>query len=192
MTWQINEPAIPDLAFGLSRGLDAIGDSIAFCRGGWKAVKDKSFPTHAFIFLRMNGRLVAFEEGPQGLRPQPLAEYAEDKNRIVAVYYCHCWDDPDKAIAAKDMLMKIWLSGGPRDRYGWATLFHFLPWIGPKIQPSKQGEICSEDVAGVAIDAGGVQWLKTKIVAPDQLGVALHAREQYYDVDCVLHYQDEV
>ncbi|HEY5139293.1 MAG TPA: hypothetical protein VIJ25_08265, partial [Methylococcales bacterium] len=71
MTWKINEVNIPDMAVGFSRGMDAIGDSIAFCRGGWRAVKDKSFPTHAFYFYRINGHLIAFEEGPQGLCPQP-------------------------------------------------------------------------------------------------------------------------
>jgi len=170
--WIINNTNIPDLAMGFTRGMDALGDSAALCRGGWKAVKDPGFPTHAFVFLRINGYLVAFEEGPQGLRPQPLNEYLTDKNRIVSVYYCHCWDDPLRAATAKSRLMQIWIEGGPRSRYGWATLFHFLPVVGPLIKPSAQGEICSEDVAGLHIETGGVTWLKNKIIAPDELLMA--------------------
>ena len=142
--------------------------------------------------MRLEGHLIAFEEGPQGLRPQPLSEYATDKNRIISVYYCHCWDDPDRRTSARDALLKIWLDGGERDRYGWATMFHFLPIVGPGIEPAKQGEICSEDVAGGLIDWGGVQWIKDKIIAPDQLCAVGHEQEKYRDVDAILHHQDEV
>lgn len=185
MNFEFNESIIPDLAVGFTRGLDAIGDAIAFCRGGWRAKDDPGFPSHAFLFYKIGDRLVAFEEGPRGLNPQPLREYLSARNRVVAVRYCHCWDDEGRALACKDALMKIWHDGGARQRYGWSTLFHFLPVVGKWIKPAKLGEICSENVAGMHIQYGGIDW-PTKILAPDQLNTKM--QQDRHTCSTILNY----
>ncbi len=190
MTWKINEANIPDLAIGFTRGLDLLGDSIAFCRGGWQAVRDKSFPTHAFFFCRIQDRLFAFEETAQGLRPMPLSEYATDKNRIISAYYCHCWNDSRRRENAIAYLIDIMAVGGERQRYGWRTLFSKLPGIGKLIRPDPVADICSENVAEILHQFGGVNWFEktgTKI-APDELLMAIQKSRLNHETETILGY----
>lgn len=190
MKYLINSDNIADLDIAFSRGLDLLGDSIALCRGGWKAVRDKSFPTHAFFFCRIRDQLFAFEETPQGLRPMALSEYNTARNRIISVYRCKCWDELDRKYLAIDYLIGIMAEGGERQQYGWKTLFSKLPVIGRFIPPDKVADICSENVSEVLYKFGGVDWFRktgTKI-APDELQIILHAARRKGEANAVLGY----
>jgi hypothetical protein len=194
MPWKINEPAILDLDIGFTRSLGPVGDAIALCSGGWQAVRDRSFPTHAFFFCRIQGRLFAVEEGIQGLLPMPLSEYANDSNRIVAVYRCQCWDDPKRRDGAIAYLTDTWAAGGERQKYAWHTLFHKIPGIGRLIRPDDVETICSQNVAQVLQKCGEVSWFAKcgTELRPDELLDVLKAGRMLNQVETVLHYQDAV
>ena len=173
MPYIINENNIPTLAIGFTRGLDLLGNSIAFCRGGWKAAKDKSFPTHAFLFTRDEGRLFATEEQPCGLVEKSLAEYCTDKNRIVAVYHWHGFDDPDRIDAALKKLADIRANGDRNSKYDFKALFSFIPLVGKWFKPDPAKMICSESVATI-LKGAGATWIKNPVVTPDQLEKIIH------------------
>lgn len=187
MIWRINENAIPTLAVGFTRGLDALGDSIAFCRGGPAAVRDKSFPTHAFLFTRDAGRLFATEETPGGLVEKSLAEYCTDKNRIVAVYHWQGFDDPDRIDAALKRLADIRADGDYNSRYDFGALLSFLPWIGKWFRPDPQKMICSESVATI-LKCAGATWIKKTVIPPDELMELMHVQKARGEVRAVLGY----
>jgi hypothetical protein len=190
MTWKINEKAIPDLTIGFTRSHGPLGNAIALCAGGWRAVKDKSFPTHAFFFLRIEQRLFAFEQTGQGLRPVALSEYATDRNRIIACYYCHCWDDIVRRQNAIYDLLDIWYEGGERQRYAKRTLLHKIPGIGRLIRPDDVETICSQNVAQVLQICGGVSWFDKSgtELRPDELLQALRCGRMMNQVENVINY----
>lgn len=194
MPWKTNEPAIRDLDIGLTRSLGPLGDAIALCAGGWQAVKNKSFPTHAFLFCHIERRLFAFEQTGQGLRPVALSEYASDRNRIIAVYRCHCWDDQKRRGNAIDYLLDIWYHGGERQRYAKRTLLHKIPLVGRLIRPDDVETICSQNVTQVLQICGGVSWFAKcgTELRPDELLDVLKAGRMLNQVETVLHYQDAV
>lgn len=192
MTWKINEKAIRDLTIGFTRSHGPLGNAIALCAGGWRAVKDKSFPTHAFFFLHIEGRLFAFEQTGQGLRPVALSEYATDRNRIIACYYCHCWDDPRRRGNAIDYLMDIWYEGGEPQEYGLRTMAHKIPWVGRLIRPDDVETICSQNVAKVLQICGGVSWFDKSgtELRPDELLQALKVGRMMNQVESVINYYE--
>lgn len=168
MTWKINENAIPTLAVGFSRGMDALGDAIAFFRGGVTAVKDKSFPTHCFLFTRDNGRLFASEETASGLRENSLANYCDDSNRIVAVYFWNGFNDAARVNDVLRDLSDIRANGDYESKYDFKGLLSFLPGIGKWFKPDKRRKWCSKSVSDFMFQHGAV-WTPVSNIAPDQL-----------------------
>ena len=173
MSYIINESGIPTLAVGFTRGLDALGDVIAFARGGMDAVHDKSFPTHAFLFTRDQGRLFATEEQSCGLVEKSLAEYCQsDSMRIVAVMNWQGWT-PETTEVALQKLADIRADGARNSKYDFKALFSFIPWIGKWFKPDPAKMICSESVATI-LKAAGATWIKNTVMTPDELFKLMH------------------
>ena len=184
MNWSINENAIPTLAVGFTRGMDTLGDAIALSRGGLAAVHDASFPTHAFMFTREQGRLFATEETPSGLVEKGLAEYCQDNNRIVSVYFWRGWQDEEKADAALRYLANVRADGARNSKYDFLGLLSFLPFIGRWFKPDPQKQICSENCASIH-KTFGASWIVQTVIAPDQLEMLMRHNEE---CKCILNY----
>jgi len=174
---------IPPLAVGFARSRDLLGGLIAACRGGVPAIFNNNFPTHAFLYTQDSGCMFATEEGSAGLVEDCLCKYTDENNRIVSVLYWRGWDDAAKSARAETHLAQIRSAGGSRAAYGYSILPYFLPLIGNWFKPKPEtlvdgSEICSEDVAGIHICDGGVTWLSSKLLAPDQLYAAMVASKE--------------
>lgn len=183
MKFVINEENIPTLAVGFTRSLTPLGDAIAYARGGIDALKDPSFPSHALLFTRDQGRLFATEERYEGLVERSLGYYCKPSNRLVAVHYWRYWN-PTTRDRALHELANIRADHELNSKYDYAALFHFLPVIGKWFKPSSQRQVCSENVASI-LKKYGAGFITETLIAPDQLLKIMRASPE---CDCVLGY----
>jgi hypothetical protein len=191
MDFTLNYPEIPILAIGLVRGMDFVGDTIALCRGGFKAMADKAFPTHALLTTIDRNQKYATEETLSGLVENSLEEYNNSKVRIVAMYYWTGWDDEQKRNDALDYLAYIRRQQGNKGtkigKYDLKGLFSFIPIIGKWkcFQPDSSEQWCSENVYSIHKKFGAPWAQGDPHVAPDQLMAIMH---NAIDVRVVLNY----
>ena len=193
----LNPSVIPNLATLFVRGMDTVGDSIAFFRGGVKAVEDPSFPTHAGLATWHDKQLFVTEETGNGLVENSISEYVGRKNiRIVAMYYWLGWNDPNKTAEAMENLAWIrqqqGIKGTSVGKYNWwglgrwVPVVRWLPWV--KEAETSQAQWCSENCASTHKNAGA-SWIGDVHQAPDELMLTMQNREKTAgDVQCIPNY----
>lgn len=190
----INDTAIPSMATYWTHSDSVLGRGIQFCRGGFKAVRDDSFPNHSGSFTRDNGVLFGTEEIPSGLKEDSLKQYMLPNNRIVCVYYWNGWRDEEKCQAAQKYLSEVRSEKGPASEYNYAALLSKLPLVGNAFNFTWNSErkICSQMVAYTHMKFG-CNWLTTDHLAPDELHdrflwASKNISNPYQSVSCILKY----
>lgn len=195
--FNLNYPKIPVLSVGFTRAHTLVAKSIQLLRGGNAAVKDESFPNHAFLVVDFNGQKFAAEETFDGLKMNSLEEYCYKDNRVVAMYYWQGWNNPDRKQKALNRIAYILREQGNKEtrlgKYQTLGLLSFVPFLKKFIsrdESGKEAEWCSENCASVHKN-NDCMWFNDTHLAPDQLLRKMQWAEKEYGQDvctCVLNY----
>jgi hypothetical protein len=154
LTQLLNASAIPTLANCFSRCQDFEGNGIVLFDGGFKALRDPYYPSHAFPITREYGNIFTVDEIAGGLTEESLERFCKnDKNKIVSCYYWTGWDDPVVRGKAEALLAGIRSRGGKPASYNYQFILYrafldlHLPFIANiwKKSINFQAKACAQE-----------------------------------------------